>query len=484
MDYIWISLLLITILSSKCIANDCIPYYVENEVIACVCNATYCDGLPEDRPEVPELGSSYWYVSNKQGLRMKVSKVKFNNCANISSDATLTLDRTKKYQTILGFGGAFTDTNGLKIAKLSPAVQKQLIRAYYDPKCGSKYTLGRIPIAGSDFSTRIYTYDDIANDTSMKHFSLTKEDYDYKIPYAKEALSLNPDTLFLSAAWSVPFWMKSNDDGLSACNCQPAFLKEEYYQTYADYIIKFLDEYKKNGLDIWAVSTGNEPLTAYIFKLPYLSMGWTPETMANWAGKYLGPTLKSSTHDKTLILVHDDNREVLPEFVEPTFKDKDVAKYVAGTAVHWYNDSITSPNRLNELHDEFPDKFILMTEASIGPPIWDTPKVKSESWQRGERYILDIIQQLNHWSIGWVDWNLALDKTGVPNLVNISLDAAIIVNPETDEFYKQPMYYAIQHVSRFVDRGSVRISVTDTDTVKAAAFLTPSKETVIVLYNR
>lgn len=110
------------------IANDCVPYYVGNEVIACVCNATYCDGLPEDRPEVPEPGSCYWYVSNKQGVRMKMSEVKFDNRQNVSSDATLILDRTKKYQTILGFGGTFTDANGLKIAKLSPAVQKQLIR--------------------------------------------------------------------------------------------------------------------------------------------------------------------------------------------------------------------------------------------------------------------------------------------------------------------------------------------------------------------
>lgn len=91
---------------------------------------------------------------------------------------------------------------------------------------------------------------------------------------------------------------------------------------------------------------------------------------------------------------------------------------------------------------------------------------------------------MNHWSTGWVDWNLALDKSGGPNVINLHLDAAIIVNPETDEFYKQPMYYAIQHVSRFVDRGSVRISVTDTDIVKAVAFLTPSEETVVVLYNR
>lgn len=91
---------------------------------------------------------------------------------------------------------------------------------------------------------------------------------------------------------------------------------------------------------------------------------------------------------------------------------------------------------------------------------------------------------MNHWAIGWVDWNLVLDQTGGPNLANLHLDAAIIVNPEKDEFYKQPMYYAIKHFSRFIPRGSQRISITDTDTIKSTAFLTPSRDTVVVVYNR
>lgn len=91
---------------------------------------------------------------------------------------------------------------------------------------------------------------------------------------------------------------------------------------------------------------------------------------------------------------------------------------------------------------------------------------------------------LNNWAVGWVDWNLALDKNGGPNYINNNVDSPIIVNPEKDEFYKQPMYYAIAHFSRFIDRGSVRISITDTFTVKSAAFITPSNQVVVVLYNR
>ncbi|XP_076767211.1 lysosomal acid glucosylceramidase-like [Xylocopa sonorina] len=475
----WKTFILIAFLSGKGIANDCVPYRVDNKVIACICNATYCDGFSADEPEVPEEGSFYWYVTNKEGLRMKKSKLKFGSYETSVSNEKLTVDSSKKYQTIIGFGGGFTESVGINLEKLSPATRDQLIRAYYDPKTGSRYTLGRIPAAVTDFSTRYYTYDDVANDTSLKHFALTKEDYEYKIPYAKKALELNPETLFLSAAWTAPLWMKvsGNLNGLS-------FLKEEYYQTFANYLVKFLDEYKRNGLNMWAITTGNEPLSSLLLTAPYNTMAWTPQSVTDWVANYLGPALASSSHKETLVLALDDNRVLLPWFVEPTFNDENATKYVAGTAVHWYFDKYSPPNLLDRTHNKFPNKFLIMTESSVGPPIWDTPEVKSVSWQHGEKYVLGIIEHMNHWSTGWLDWNLALDKTGGPNWQHVYLDAAIIVNPETDEFYKLPTYYAIQHFSRFVDRGSVKISITDTDTIKTTAFLTPTKDVVVVLYNK
>ncbi|CAL7945471.1 unnamed protein product [Xylocopa violacea] len=457
-------------------ANECVAYRVDGEAIACVCNATYCD-YPSD--DVPKEGSSYWYATDKQGQRMKQLEQKFGSCGGSPPDETLTVDSNKKYQTIIGFGGAFTDSAGINLGKLSPATRDQLIRAYYDRKKGSGYTLGRIPIGATDCSTRPYTYDDFANDTSLEHFALAKEDYDYKIPYLKKALELNSETLFLGAAWTAPLWMKisGNLNGLS-------FLREDYYQTYADYLIKFLDEYKRNGVNVWAISTGNEPLSSLIFNYPSTTMAWTPRSMADWIANYMGPTLASSSHKETVILALDDSRPLLPWFVEPTFWNENATKYVAGIGVHWYLDFITPADLLDETHDEFPNKFIILSESSTSPPIWGTPKIKTESWRHGEKYILSIIEYMNHWAAGWVDWNLVLDTTGGPNWQHVYLDAAIIANPEKDEFYKQPIYYAIQHFSKFVVRGSVRISITDTDTIKSTAFQTPSGEVVVVLYNR
>nr|CAD7420397.1 unnamed protein product [Timema poppensis] len=121
-----------------------------------------------------------------------------------------------------------------------------------------------------------------------------------------------------------------------------------------------------------------------------------------------------------------------------------------------------------------------------GDKPWEFTKVDLGSWTRGEAYMEDIIQDMNHWVSGWVDWNLALDLTGGPNWARNFVDAAVIVNATADEFYKQPMFYALGHFSKFVPEGSVRVQVNlSTNTgIQAVAFRTPSDCLVIVFYNR
>lgn len=293
----------------------------------------------------------------------------------------------------------------------------------------------------------------------------------------QKALKLNPDTKFFAATWSPPTWMKTNDKSSGF-----GFLKEEYYQTYANYTMKFIEAYANNGIHIWAISTGNEPLNAYVPLDPLSSMGWTPNSVANWVANNLGPTLAASKYD-TKILALDDQRIELPWYIDLMFQNKIAKDYVSGIAVHWYSDFISPPIVLDTTHNNFPDKFILMTEACIGSGLVQ-PKVDLGAWDRGQKYILSIIEYMNNWSVGWVDWNLVLDKSGGPNVINNFVDAPIIVNPETDEFYKQPMYYALKHFSRFVDRNSERISITDSNDIKSTAFTTPSNEVVVVLYNK
>ncbi|PIO61319.1 hypothetical protein TELCIR_17159, partial [Teladorsagia circumcincta] len=52
---------------------------------------------------------------------------------------------------------------------------------------------------------------------------------------------------------------------------------------------------------------------------------------------------------------------------------------------------------------------------------------------------------LNNFVTGWTDWNMCLNEQGGPNWVENFVDSPIIVNATSDEFYKQPMFYAMGH---------------------------------------
>lgn len=59
--------------------------------------------------------------------------------------------------------------------------------------------------------------------------------------------------------------------------------------------------------------------------------------------------------------------------------------------------------------------------------------------------MFSVMQNLQNWVTGWTDWNIALNMSGGPNWVNNNVDSPIIVNEKAQEFYKQPMYYAMGH---------------------------------------
>ncbi|KAK2580907.1 hypothetical protein KPH14_005976 [Odynerus spinipes] len=486
---IYKTFLLVILFIWKAEGNDCVPRKFGYDSIVCVCNATYCDSTPN--VEIPEEGNFNWYVSSREGLRLSLSKGKFSEGSHQpreNSDSAkdsenlhgirITVNRGKTYQPIYGFGGAFTDSAGINIKSLSKKTQEMLLQSYFGRE-GSRYNLGRLPIGGSDFSTRLYTYDDVANDTALRYFQLAKEDIEYKIPLIRRAQELSPNLKLASAVWTPPLWMKTNNNYYG-----PSVLKKEHYETYAKYILKFLQAYKSHGIEVWAVSTGNEPNDAFVPKFKIPSLGWSPFELGNWLVNNFWPTITNTNCNETYLLALDDQRYLLTWYVDLLMSNRKAQDLIDGIAVHWYLDDFFSSEYLDNAHRNYPSKFLIMTEACTGFQMFDFPKVQLGSWTRGEHYVLDMIENMKHWVTGWIDWNLALDKKGGPNWIENYVDAAIIVDPETDEFFKQPTYYMIKHFSRFVERDSVRIDSSDLDDVKSIAFQTPSKTIVVVLYNR
>lgn len=259
-----------------------------------------------------------------------------------------------------------------------------------------------------------------------------------------------------------------------------------YYQTWANYYLKFFQEYQKENITFWGVTAQNEPTDGFLFKFTFNCMGFTPESQAAFVIENLGPTLKKNGFPDIKIMILDDQRLFLETWPEKVFSySPDAHKYIDGIAVHWYLDSFVPPNILDTTHNLFPDKFIFSTEACAGAgPL--KPNVILGDFFRAESYAKDIIQDLNHWVTGWTDWNLALDLKGGPNWANNFVDSPIIVNSAKDEFYKQPMFYALGHFSKFISENSVRVDlVTDNKLVKhsAAFYDTSEQKTTLVIVN-
>ncbi|XP_069940551.1 putative glucosylceramidase 4 [Cherax quadricarinatus] len=469
-------ILVLALLGCAHAQDECHPRQFEYDSVVCVCDSTYCDqpGIIE----FPAEGSYTAVTSSRDGLRFNVETLPVSSEEDPGA-VEVTLDRGNTIQTMIGFGGAFTDATGINVNSLPTEAQDLLLRSYFAPE-GIGYNLCRIPIAGCDCSTRPYSYDDVEGDVELEYWSLTEEDYQYKIPLILQAQELSSQEIkFFGSPWSPPSWMKTN----GMFNGSGELLKE-MWQPWSEYFVKFVDAYEEQGIPLWGLTPQNEPLSGFQ-DWRWNTCGWTAEDMRDWLKTNLGPTLEAAGMRRLKMMVDDFNRDTLPAYVQPMLEDPDCAQYIDGTAVHWYSDRYVSANVLDETQALDPEKFILYTEACQGYDVEGPLSVMLGSWARAEDYAHYIIESMNHFSTGWVDWNLALDMQGGPNWANNFLDATIIVNAEEGEFYKQPLFYALGHLSKFVLPGAQRISTTTTQsTLDVASFLDTAGGTVVVLLNR
>uniref|UniRef100_A0A4D5RNY4 Glucosylceramidase n=1 Tax=Ixodes scapularis TaxID=6945 RepID=A0A4D5RNY4_IXOSC len=468
---------------------QCQPRDYGKGSVVCVCDTTQCDFIGVVRPE--QSGVIAVHESSKAGKRFDKTTLSFNKPANLDGNddaVSVVIDSSKKYQSIFGFGGAFTDAAGINLQSLPEQLQEAVLKSYYSDE-GLSYNMGRVPMASCDFSARQYTYNDVPGDLNMANFALAAEDFSVKIPYIKRALNMSKEDVWMfGSPWSGPAWMKTSGKlhGAGQLKGRPG---GPYYEAWAKYITRFLQEYEKNGIRIWGLTVENEPSVGYVPNFRWQSMGFTPSTELDFIKMDLGPALLEAGYGpgNLTLMIMDDQRSFLPNWANVVLGDPEAAKFVQGVAVHWYANDYMGPWVLDKTHNNFPDKFILATEACEGWRSSDVEKVILGSWNRAENYAHDILEDLLHWATGWVDWNLALDLNGGPNWANNFVDSPIIVNATGREFYKQPMYYALAHFSKVLPRGSVRVDsriVGETnDKLEFGAFKTPENATVLIVLN-
>ncbi|XP_044264190.1 putative glucosylceramidase 4 [Tribolium madens] len=472
----WIIILFVLVTQGTTLGEECRKRDYGNGGHVCVCTSKHCDTVSyPERVEQPEF---LIYTSNKAGLRFHKSSGTFTKTSQVFDNQIL-INANEKYQTLLGWGGAFTDATGINIDSLDEDAQTKLLETYFSED-GIEYSLCRVPIGGTDFSERGYSYADGRTDEKLAHFRLAPEDFQYKIPFIKKAQDISKGKLQLFAsAWTAPKWMKTNGEYAGF-----GFLKDNMFQAWANYFIKFLENYKSQGIQFWGLTTGNEPSLGITPFSKINSVGWTPVMMSHWIRNNLGPTIRNSSFADIKLITLDDQRFFLPWFTNIVFRNKATKNYIDGIAVHWYYDSVFPASLLKQTHDNFPEKFLLATEACRGEKLSEKD-VSLGSWERGESYAFDIIEDVTNWVSGWVDWNMALDLKGGPTYIKNYVDSPIIVNSTAGEFYKQPMFYSLGHFSKFVPKESIRIGSTGFDDhIPVAAFQRPDHCIVVVILNK
>jgi len=132
---------------------------------------------------------------------------------------------------------------------------------------------------------------------------------------------------------------------------------------YAEYLIKYLEAYKAEGVDIWGLTPVNEPGGN---NGNWESMHFTPETQNSFIKNHLGPKLKASEHSDINLMIFDHNTGDLESWADEIIADPETSQYVYGSAVHWYE----STNKVLEevfdkVHEKYPDYPIIHTEGCI-----------------------------------------------------------------------------------------------------------------------
>lgn len=388
--------------------------------------------------------------------------------ATAPNRSDLYVDPSHAFQVIEGIGGAFTEAAARVWQRLGPANRDRFVRAYFDPAQGHGYSLCRTHIGSCDFSDGNYGYASEAGGLDLRDFTVARDE-EALLPLLRAARAVAPQPIkLLASPWSPPAWMKTTGKMVRGGQLRP-----ECRAAWALYFARYVQAYRKLGFPIWAVTVQNEPEATQSWE----SCIYTGEEERDFVRDHLGPTFEREGLGDVRIVVWDHNRDVLVQRAAAVLDDPAAARYVWGVGFHWYVRDCFGNVQL--VHDTWPDKHLLFTEGcQEGGP-------HTGEWLLGERYARSLIQDFNHWTEGWIDWNLLLDTTGGPNHVNNLCSAPILADTERDELLFQSSYYYLGHFARFVPAGSRRIlCASGHDDLEATAFARPDGQVSVVAMNR
>lgn len=366
-----------------------------------------------------------------------------------------------EYQTLMGFGGAVTESAGYVYSQLDEETKEQFIAAYYSEN-GNNYMLGRCSIDSCDFGLGNYS----AKETEDSDFSLSRDEK-YIMPLLNDIYRIKELKLFM-APWSPPAYMKTNGQ-----KNHGGQLKKDCYAAWAAYMCRYLLEYRKLGYDVYAVSIQNEPNATQKWD----SCVYTPEEEAEFLGKHLYPQMCKEGIADIQRIVWDHNKERAYERLHNAYIQIEDKSAVSGVGYHWYSGDHFDALKL--ISEKYPNMLSVFTEGCAEG--FSNDKAYAE--KNAERYAHEIIGCFNNGCHAFIDWNILLDENGGPNHASNFCEAPVMADGKGGIKFN-PSYYVIGHFSRHLVSGAKKIATSSfSKNVECTAWKNPNGEIVVVALN-
>lgn len=385
----------------------------------------------------------------------------------LSTAATdsIVVDPGQQFQEIDGFGYTLTGGSAIHLNSMDSSSRAALLRELFgtgENELGVSYL--RLSIGASDLSDHLFSYNDLPpgeTDTAMEKFTLEPERKDL-IPVLKEILKINPDILIMGSPWSPPVWMKTNKD------TRGGSLLPKYYDAYAKYFVRYIQEMQKEGIRVDAITVQNEPL--HPGNNPSLLM--LAQDQATFVRNSLGPAFEAAGI-KTKIIVYDHNAD-RPDYPITILNDSVARRFVDGSAFHLYGGTVDAISKVHEAH---PDKNLYFTEQWVGAP---GNFAEDFSWH--VRTL--IIGATRNWCRNVLEWNLSSNPQLTPHTDRGGCDRCLgAITIDGNTVTRNPAYYIIGQASPFVRPGSVRIASNSSDSLPNVAFSNPNGNIVLIVQN-
>jgi glucosylceramidase len=420
-------------------------------------------GTGPENPSPVTSDVDFYLTTGNQAVLLQKQKTSLAFSTAANGYPEIMVDTTQTYQTIDGFGFTLTDGSASLIAGLPASMQDELLKELFGSDSSSiSISYLRVSMGASDLSASVYTYDDMPagqTDVNLQNFSLRK-DQSQVVPVLKKILAINPQIKIMGTPWTAPVWMKSNNHSVGGS------LLPQYYSTYANYFVKYIQAMKTEGINIDAITPQNEPLHGG--NNP--SMLMTATEQASFIKNHLGPAFQAASIN-TKIITYDHNAD-RPDYPLTVLDDAGARQYVDGSAFHLYGGDISA---LSTVRDAYPAKNIYFTEqytSSTGDFAGDL------KWHLKNV----IIGSMRNWSRNALEWNLASDpdfSMHTPGGCNTCKGGITIISGIT----RNVGYYIVAHASKFVPPGSVRIASNIAGSLYNVAFKRPDGKKVLIVEN-